>query len=42
MKLFNIFKRKPKQYYVYNMPEKEERVPPKPVQKMTLSTKEEV
>ena len=29
-------------YFVFNMPADEERVPPKPVRKITLKTKEEV
>ena len=29
-------------YYVFNMPEDDERVPPKPVMKVTLNSKEEV
>lgn len=29
-------------YFVFNMPNDEERVPPKPVRKITLETKEEV
>ena len=37
-----IYEEEPEQYYVYNMPEKEERVPPKPIQKITLTTQEEV
>ena len=29
-------------YYIFNMPDEDERIPPKPIRKITLETKEEV
>lgn len=32
----------PEQYYIFNMPTSDERIAPRPIQKITLETKEEV